>query len=52
MNTILNVASTTEADVMSNGQIYMVLVPICVIIAIVAIYRTAVANRKPESDKH
>ena len=52
MNTILSVASTAGHSVMSDEQIYMALVPVCVIIAIVAIYRTAVANRKPDHDKH
>ncbi len=40
MNTILTV--------MSDAQIVYTLAPICVIIAIVAIYRTAVSNRKEE----
>jgi hypothetical protein len=42
MNTILTVMSVTE--------IYLVLVPICVIIAAVALYRTFVANKTPSED--
>ncbi len=40
MNTIITV--------MSDAQIIYALTPICLIIAVVAIYRTAVSNRKQE----
>ncbi|MEJ5962847.1 hypothetical protein [Pedobacter immunditicola] len=42
MNTILNV--------MSDSEIYMALVPVCVIILAVALYRTFVSNRTPSKD--
>lgn len=42
MNTILNVMSDTE--------IYIALVPICVVIFAVALYRTFVSNRTPSED--
>lgn len=44
MNTLLNV--------MSNTEITLALVPLCLIIAVVAIYRTAVANKKQEQGHH